>query len=54
MIKSDRRARMLLGCAMDAGDPAVADLVHYLGADGAKITEGGMGKSAAERAALFS
>ena len=50
MITSDRRARMLLGCAMDAGDPAVADLVQNLGADGAwaKITEGALGEPAAE------
>lgn len=43
MIKSDRRARMMLGCAMDGGDLAVADLVQNLGAEGAwaKITEGG-------------
>jgi DNA processing protein len=56
MITSDRRARMLLGSAMDAGDPAVADLVQNLGADGAwaKITEGALGAPAAERAALLS
>ena len=33
MIKSDRRARMMLGCAMDGGDLAVADLVQHLGAE---------------------
>jgi DNA processing protein len=56
MITSDRGARMLLGCAMDAGDPAVADLVQNLGADAAwaKITEGALGEPAAERAALLS
>ena len=56
MITSDRRARMLLGSAMDAGDPAVADLVQNLGADAAwaKITEGALGEPAAERAALLS
>ena len=34
---------MMLGCAMDGGDLAVADLVQNLGAEGAwaKITEGG-------------
>jgi hypothetical protein len=35
MIKSDRRARMMLGCAMDGGDLAVADLVQNLDAEGA-------------------
>ena len=56
MITSDRRARMLLSCAMDAGDPAVADLVQDLGADEAwaKITEGALGAPATERAALLS
>src|SRR4029453_13693744 len=56
MITSDRRARMLLGLAMDAGDPAVADLVQNLGAEGAwaKITEGALGEPAAERAGLLS
>ena len=56
MIKSDRRARMMLGCAMDGGDPAVDDLVQSLGAEGAwaKITEGALGEPAAERAARVS
>jgi hypothetical protein len=56
MIKSDRRARMMLGCAMDGGDLAVADLVQHLGAEGAwaKITEGALGEPAAERAARVS
>jgi hypothetical protein len=50
MIKSDRRARMMLGRAMDGGDLAVADLVQHLGAEGAwaKITEGALGEPAAE------
>jgi DNA processing protein len=53
MIKSDRRARIMLGCAMEAGDLAVADLVQNLGAQGAwaKIIEGALGEPAAERAA---
>jgi DNA processing protein len=52
MIKSDRRARMMLGCAMDGGDLAVADLVQNRGAEGAwaKIIEGALGEPAAERA----
>jgi DNA processing protein len=52
MIKSDRRARIMLGCAMEAGDLAVADLVQNLGAQGAwaKIIEGALGEPAAERA----
>src|SRR5215216_5567381 len=53
MIKSDRRARMMLGCAMDGGDLAVADLVQHLGAEGAwaKIVEGLLGEPVAHRAA---
>ena len=45
MITSDRRARMLLCCAVEGGDPAVAELVQNLGADGAvaKIIEGVLG-----------
>jgi DNA processing protein len=56
MIKSDRRARILLGCAMDGGDLAVADLVQNQGAEGAwaKIIEGALGEPAAERAARVS
>jgi DNA processing protein len=52
MIKSDRRARIMLGCAMDGGDLAVADLVQNQGAEGAwaKIIEGALGEPAAERA----
>jgi DNA processing protein len=56
MMSSDRRARMMLSCAMDGGDPIVADLVQNLGADGAwaKIIEGGLGEPTAERAARVS
>jgi DNA processing protein len=56
MISSDRRARMMLCCAMDGGDPAVAELVANLGAEGAwaKITEGALGEPAAERATRIS
>jgi len=52
MISSDRRARMLLSCAMEGGDLAVAELVQNLGAEGAwaKIVEGVLGEPAAERA----
>ena len=47
MINSDRRARMLVSCAMDGGDPAVAELVHNIGAEGAwaKIIEGVVGRA---------
>ncbi len=53
MISSDRRARMLLSCAMEGGDLAVAELVQNIGAEGAwaKIIEGVLGEPAAERAA---
>jgi DNA processing protein len=53
MINSDRRARMLVSCVMDGGDPAVAELVHNIGAEGAwaKIIEGILGEPAAQRAA---
>ena len=53
MITSDRRARMMLSCAIDGGDPAVAELVQNLGAEGAwaKIIEGVLGEPAAQRAA---
>jgi DNA processing protein len=53
MITSDRRARMMLSCAIDGGDPAVAELVQNLGAEGtwAKIIEGGLGEPVARRAA---
>ncbi|HJV13186.1 MAG TPA: DNA-processing protein DprA [Propionibacteriaceae bacterium] len=56
MMSSDRRARMMLCCAVDSGDPVVAELVQNLGAKGAwaKIAEGGLGKPAAERAARVS
>ena len=56
MIKADRRARIMLGCAMDGGDLAVADLVQNLGAAGAsaKIIEGALGEPAAERASRVS
>jgi hypothetical protein len=33
MINSDRRARMLLTCAMEGGDPAVTELVQSIGAE---------------------
>ena len=44
---------MLLSCAMEGGDPAVAELVQNLGAEGAwaKIIEGVLGEPAAQRAA---
>ena len=56
MINSDLRARMLISCVMDGGDPAVAELVQNIGADGAwaKIVEGVLGEPAAQRAARVS
>jgi DNA processing protein len=56
MITPDRRARMLLSCAIDGGDPAVAELVQNLGAEGAwaKIIEGLLGEAVAHRAARVS
>jgi DNA processing protein len=53
MITPDRRARMMLSCAIDGGDPAVAELVQNLGAEGAwaKIIEGLLGEPVAHRAA---
>ena len=53
MITSDRKARLMLSCAIDGGDPAVADLVQNLGAEGAwaKIIEGVLGEPVARRAA---
>jgi DNA processing protein len=53
MITSDRRARLMLSCAIDGGDPTVAELVQNLGAEGvwAKIIEGVLGEPAAQRAA---
>jgi DNA processing protein len=53
MIMSDRRARMLLSCGLEGGEPTVAELVQNLGAEGAwaKIIEGVLGEPAAERAA---
>ena len=53
MATSDRRARMRLSCAIDGGDPAVAELVQKLGAEGAwaKIIEGALGEPTAQRAA---
>jgi DNA processing protein len=52
MITSDRRARMLLSCAVEGGDPAIAELVQNLGAEGAwaKIIEGVLGEPVAQRA----
>jgi DNA processing protein len=49
----DRRARMLLCCAVEGGDPAVAELVQNFGAEGAwaKIIEGVLGEPVAQRAA---
>ena len=46
----------MLGCAMESGDLAVADLVQNQGAEGAwaKIIEGALGEPAAERAARVS
>ena len=37
MITSDRKARLMLSCAIDGGDPGVADLVQNLGAEGAWV-----------------
>jgi DNA processing protein len=53
MITSDRRARMMLSCAIDGGEPAVAELVQNLGAEGAwaEIIEGALGEPTAQRAA---
>ena len=53
MITSDRRARLSLCCAVESGDPAVAELVQNLGAEGAwaKIIEGVLGEPVAQRAA---
>jgi DNA processing protein len=47
---------MMLSCAVDSGDPIVADLVQSLGAEGAwaKIIEGALGEPNAERAARVS
>jgi len=47
---------MLLSCAMDCGDPAVAELVQNISAEGAwaKIIEGVLGEPAAQRAARVS
>jgi DNA processing protein len=44
---------MMLSCAIDGGEPAVAELVQNLGAEGAwaKIIEGVLGGPAAQRAA---
>jgi DNA processing protein len=44
---------MMLSCAIDGGEPAVAELVQNLGAEGAwaKIIEGVLGEPAAQRAA---
>jgi predicted Rossmann fold nucleotide-binding protein DprA/Smf involved in DNA uptake len=44
---------MLLCCAVEGGDPAVAELVQNLGAEGAwaKIMEGVLGEPVAQRAA---
>ena len=52
MSQSERAARMALSCAMDGGDPAVAELVERLGAVGAwnRILEGALGEPAARRA----
>jgi hypothetical protein len=52
MITSDRRARMLLCCAVEGGDPAVAELVQNLGAEGAKPRSlRALGEPVARRAA---
>jgi hypothetical protein len=53
MITSDRRARMLLSCAVGGGDPAFAELVQNLGAEGAwaKIIGGELGEPVAQRVA---
>jgi DNA processing protein len=47
---------MLLSCAMDCGDPAVAELVQNISAEGAcaKIIEGVLCEPAAQRAARVS
>src|SRR5262245_36989001 len=53
MISSDRRARIMLACAVDSGDLAAAELMQNLGAEGAwaKIVGGALGEPAVERAA---
>ena len=52
MGETERRARLLLSCAMDGGDPAVVALVDRYGAEGAwdKIINGALGETTAERA----
>jgi DNA processing protein len=52
MTETERRARLLLSCAMDGGDPAVVALVERYGAEGAwdKIVNGALGEATAERA----
>ncbi len=49
---SERTARMLLGCALDGGDPAVVELVEVRGAAGAwaAVVDGFLGEPAAARA----
>ena len=53
MVDGERRARLLLSCAMDGGDPAVVHLVAGAGAEGAwrHILKGALGEPAAQRAA---
>lgn len=53
---ADRQARLALSCAMDGGDPAVADLLERVGAEDAwqKVREGALGDPAAARAAALS
>jgi len=53
MITSDRRARMMLSCGIEGGEPTVAELVQNLAAEGAwaKIIEGVLEEPAAQRAA---
>src|SRR3712207_5582176 len=53
MAMSDRAARMALTAVTEGGDPAVAELVENLGAQGAwaKVVEGLLGEALACRAA---
>ena len=54
--ETERQARLALSCATDGGDPAVADLVGRVGAEGAwrQVRGGGLGEPLAQRAARVS
>ncbi len=56
MVDPEREARMSLSAAMDGGDQAVVQLITEHGAQGAwaKIIQGALGDSSAERAARVS